>query len=97
MRRVAKAARMEERAPGRRAVARKEAKDKRKVARETAGRVGFVENQETLHNGVKMEATKTCAPRTKMTSRTLKIRPRTRKTCKHGACWKKAKMNSGRR
>ena len=39
---------MEERTHGRKAVARKEAKGKRKVARETQERVGLVARQDTL-------------------------------------------------
>ena len=48
MRRVAKAARMEERTLGRKAAARKEAKGKRKVAREKPERVGRATRQDTL-------------------------------------------------
>ena len=51
MRRVAKAARMEERTPDRKAAARKEAKDNRKVAREKPERVGCAARQDTLQLG----------------------------------------------
>ena len=47
----------EARTHGRRAVARKEAKGKRKVAREKSEHVGFVVNQDTLQRGVVRAAT----------------------------------------
>ena len=52
MRRVAKAARMEERTIGRKAVARKEAKGKRKAARETSERAGRAARQDTLQKNL---------------------------------------------
>ena len=48
---MAKAARMEERTPDRKAVARKEAKGKRKVARERPEHVGRVARQDILQLG----------------------------------------------
>ena len=53
MRRVAKAARMEEKTIGRKAVARKEAKGKRKAVRETPERAGRAARQDTLQLGRK--------------------------------------------
>ena len=53
----------EERTHVRRAVARKEAKDKRKVAREKTEHVGLVvAKQDTLQRGVKRMATRICTP-----------------------------------
>ena len=86
MRRAAKVARMEERTPGRRAAARKEAKGKRKVAREKRERVG-------------REERRICPPWTKTTVRTPKNSQtgqlRVKKICKHGAYWKRAQVSSG--
>ena len=57
-RKVAKVARTEERTHGRRAAARKEAKGKRKVAREKPQRVGRAVRQDTLQLGVEKEEIK---------------------------------------
>ena len=87
----------EERTRGRRATARKEEKGKRKVAWENPERVGRAARQDTLQLGVEKKETNMYTPLTKTTVRTLKNRPKMRRICKHGACWKKANMNSGRR
>ena len=97
MRKVAKVARMEARTHGRRAAARKQENGKGRVAREIPERVGRVARQDTMQLGEEREETTIETPLTKTTVRTLKNRPKTKRTCKHGACWKKAKMNSGRR
>ena len=48
MRRAAKVAKMEEKAHGRKAAARKEAKDKKRVAKVKTGRAGRVARQDIL-------------------------------------------------
>ena len=89
MRKGPKVARMEERTHGRKAAAGKEAKGKRKVAREKQERVGRVARQDTLQLGAGKEATETCTPLMKMTSRMLKSRPTVKRICNRGVCWKK--------
>ena len=62
---VAKVARVQlrkGRTHDRRAVVKKEAKGKRRVAREKPEHVGRVARQATLQRGVEREATKTCTP-----------------------------------
>ena len=71
--------------------ARKEAKGKRKEARETPERVGRAARQDTSQPGAGKEETRTCTPWTKMAVRTPK------RICSHGAHWKRAKMSSGRK
>ena len=88
---------MEERNRGRRAAARKEEKGKRRVAKENPKHVGRVARQDTLQLAVEKEETTIYTPLTKTTVRTLKIRPKMRRICKHGACWKKVRTNSGKR
>ena len=89
---------MEERSSGKRATARKAAEGKRKVAREKAELVGRVERQDTLQRGVvKGGNKKICMPSMRKAVGTLKKQMTVKKTCKHGAGWKKARMNSGRR
>ena len=65
---------------------KKEAKGKRRVAKENPERDGRAARPDTLQLGAGKEETKTCTPLTKSTVRTLKNRPKMRKTCKHGAC-----------
>ena len=60
MRRAAKAAMMEERTLFRKAVARKEAKGKRKAARETPERAGRAARQDILQLGAGKEEARTC-------------------------------------
>ena len=79
------------------AVTRKEAKGKRKVAREKPEHVGRVARQATLRRGVEKVATNMCTPLMKMTVKTLKNKLTTKKICKHCACWRKARTNSGKR
>ena len=88
---------MEERISGRRAAARKEAKGKRKAAREKPERVGRAARQDTSQLGARKEETQICTPLTKTTVRRLKSRPKTKRICRHGACWRKARPNSGKR
>ena len=57
MTRVAKAARMEERTPGRKAAARKAARGKGKVAWEKPERVGRAARQDTLQLGAGKDET----------------------------------------
>ena len=86
-----------ERSRGRRAAAREEEKGKRRVAKEIPERVGRAARQDTLQLCVGKEETHIKTPLTKTTLRTLKSRPRMRRSCKHGACWKKVRTNSGKR
>ena len=72
MRKAAKVERMEERIRGRRAVARKEEKDKTRVAKEIPEHVGHVVRQDTLQHGAEKEETKLFTPLTKTTVRTSK-------------------------
>ena len=97
VRKAAKVERTEERNRGRRAAARKEEKGKRRVAKEIPEHVGRAVRQDTLQLGVGKEETNNFILLTKMTVRTLKNRPKTKRICKHGACWKKARMNSGKK
>ena len=97
MRKAAKVERMEKRTRGRRAAARMEEKGKRRVAKENPGHVGCAARQDTVQLGVEKEETKIYTPLTKTTVRTLMNRPNMRRTCKHGACWKKVRVNSGKR
>ena len=55
-------ARMEKRTHGRKAAAGKEAKGKKKVAREKQERVGRVARQDTLQLGAGKDETHTCTP-----------------------------------
>ena len=101
MRTEAKAARTEEKTLGRKAVARNEAKDKRKAERERPERVGHAERQDTLQLGAGKEEQRTCMPWTKMTVK----RPRNTQTdrlkvktiCRPGEYWKRATASSGRK
>ena len=71
---VAKVAKMqirEGRTRGRRAVAGKEVKDKRKVAREETDLVGLVVKLDTLQRGVDRGATTNCTPLMKTRANTL--------------------------
>ena len=88
---------MEERTRGRRAAARKDEKNKRRVAKENPEHVERAAKQDTLQLGVEKEETKIHTPLTKMTVRTPKNRPKMRRICKHGARWKKMRTNSGKR
>ena len=72
---------------GRRAVARKEAKKERKVARETTQHVGFAVKQDTLQHGVERAATNICTPVMKMTVNMLKKYLTVMKSCKRGVCF----------
>ena len=97
MRKAAKVERMEERIRGRRAAARKEKKGKKRVAQEIPEHdVGRAVRQDTLQIGAEKEETKNCTP-LKTTVRTLISRPKTKRICKHGACWRKARTKSGKR
>ena len=100
-RREAKVAKMEEKAHGRKAVARKEAKDKRRVAKVKTGRAGRVARQDILQLGAGKEETRTCTPWSKMTVRTPKNtqtgRLKVKKICRHDAYWKRAKVSSGKK
>ena len=60
MRKVTKAAKAEERTRDRKAVAGKEAKGKRKVAKEKREHVGRAVRQDTLLLGAGKEATRIC-------------------------------------
>ena len=97
MRQAAKVGRMEERIRGRMAAARKEEKDKKRVAKENSEHVGRAARQDTLQLGVEKEETKNYTPLTKTTVRTMKNRPKMRRICKHGAFCKKVITNSGKR
>ena len=92
---VAKVAKMEERIHGRMAVARKEAKVKRKVAREKPEHVGRVARQATMQRGVEKEAAPMCTPLMQMPVKTLKKQQTMRKICKRGVCWKQVTLSSG--
>ena len=83
--------------PGRKAVARKEAKGKKKVAREKPERIGRVTRQDTLQHGAGKVPTTFCTPSMKTTVKTSKNQLTTKKICKHGVCWKKVKMSSLKR
>ena len=100
-RREAKVAKMEEKAHGRKAAARKEAKDKRRVAKVKTGRAGRVARQDTLQLGAGKEERIICTPWTKTTVRTPKNTQtgqlRVKKICRHGAYWKRAKVSSGKK
>ena len=67
---VAKVAKTVGRINGRKSVARKGAKGKRKVAREKPERVGRVARQNTLQHGAGKEATHICTPSMKTTVKT---------------------------
>ena len=88
---------MDVRIRGRRAAARKVEKGKKRVAKENPERCGRAARQDTLQLGAEEEETKIGTPSTKTTVRTLKNRPKMRRICKHGACWKKVRTNSGKR
>ena len=75
---------MEGRTHERKAVARKEAKGKRRVTREEPEHVGRVAKQDTLQPGARKEATTICTPSMKMTVKTSKNQLTTKKICKHG-------------
>ena len=96
-RKVAKVAKMEGRTHERKAMARKEAKGKRRVAREKPEHVGRVARHDTLQPGARQEATAICTPSMKMTVKTSKNELTTKKICKHGVSWKRVKMSSGKR
>ena len=59
---MAKAERMEERTPSRKAAARKEVKGKRKGGKGEPERVGRAARQDTLQLAAGKEETKTCTP-----------------------------------
>ena len=65
-----KMAKMEGRTRGRKAAAGKEAKGKRKAAREKPEHVGRVARQDTLQLRARMEATTICTPSMKMAMKT---------------------------
>ena len=94
---VPKVAKVEERTHGRKAVARKEAKGKRNVARERPEHVGRVARQDTLQLGVERVATTICTPLIKTTLKTPKNQLTTKKILKHGVCWKKVNMTNSKR
>ena len=94
---VPKVAQMEERISGKRATARKADKGRRNVARENSRPVGRVERQDTQQRGVGKVATRICMPLMRKARNTLKKQMTVKRTCKHGACWKKARMNSRKR
>ena len=73
---------MRVRTHGRKAVARKEAKGNRKVAREKPERFGRVARQATLQRGVENEATTNCTP----TVKTLEKQLTMKKICQRGVC-----------
>ena len=83
--------------PGRKAAVRKDAKGKRKAAREKPERVGRAERQDTSQPGAGKEETRTCTPWTKMTVRTPKNQLKMKRICRHDANWKRAKMSSRRK
>ena len=82
-------------------MARKEAKDKRRVAKVKTGRAGRVARQDILQLGAGKEERRTCTPWTKMKVRTPKNtqtgRLKVKKICRHDACWKRAKVSSGKK
>ena len=88
---------MEERTRGRRAAVIKEEKGRRRVAKENPELVGRAARQDTLQLVVEKVETRNYTPLTKTTVRTLKNRPKMGRICKHGACWKKVRTNSGKR
>ena len=92
---VAEVAKMEERTRGRRATGRKAARGKRKVASEKPELAGRVVKQDTLQLGVEKVATEICMPLKRRTVSIVKKPPISKKICKHGVCWKHAKMSSG--
>ena len=98
---VAKVAKMqirEETTHGRQVVARKEAEDKRKVARVTAERVGLAFKQTgRIAASCRKDGKKTCTPLMKMRVNKSKKHLTMMTSCKRGVCWKKARMSSGKR
>ena len=76
---------------------KKEERVKRRVATEIPERVGRAVRQGTLQLGAEKEETQIKTPLMKMTVRTSKNRPKMRRVCKRGACWKKARMSSGKK
>ena len=60
-------------------------------------KVAKVERMGERIRGRRAAARNISAPLTKTTVRTLKSRPKKKRICKHGACWRKARTNSGRR
>ena len=70
---------------------------KRKVAREKAEPVGRVEQQDTEQRGVGKEARRIRMPLMRKTANTSKKQRTVKKSCKHGACWKKARTSSGKK
>ena len=81
--------------------ARKEAKDKRRVAKMKTGRAVRMARQDILPLGAGKEERRTCTPWTKVNARTPKntqsVRLKVKKICRHGACWKRAKVSSGKK
>ena len=69
---------------------------KRKVAREKAEPVGRVEKQDTWQCGVGKEATRISMPLMRRTANASKKQMTVKKSCKHGACWKKSRTSSGK-
>ena len=90
-------ARMEERTHGRRAAARKEVKGKGKVARENPERVGRVARQDTLQLGAGKEETKIYTSWDEDDSENVEESTENEDDLQACVCWKKVKMNSGRR
>ena len=86
---------MEARTLGGKAAARKEAKGKRKAAREKPERVGRAARQNTLQLGARKGGNKNLW--TKMTVRTSKSQLRLKRICRHDVYWKRVKLSSGRR
>ena len=67
-----------------RALARKEARSRRMVAREKAEHVGRVSRWASLQRDVEKVVTKICTPLMKRTVKTLQKQLTMRKMCKHG-------------
>ena len=59
--------------------------------------VGRVARQDTLQPGARKEATNICTPSMKMTEKTSKNQMTTKLFCKHGICWKRVRMSSGKK
>ena len=77
---------VQERIHGRKAVAREEAKEQRKVAKETAEHVGNVAPQDTLQLFAQMDVTRTCMPLMETRLKPLKTNLTLTKSPKRGVC-----------
>ena len=72
-------------------------KGQRRVARERPEHVGRVARQDTSQHGAGKEERTICTPSMETTVKTSNSQLTTKKICKHGVCWKKVKVISGKR